>query len=241
MNPWNSSPGKWAHWVVVARFSKVFTKSMERPNSLLRVDMRPAFPTEPKRFPMGPRKIDMGMIAVGSVPELTVKSIAAHVQGYLNLNVDVFQPMEEPRFALDETRSQYDARILLRELASQSKGDEKVLGILDVDLFVPIFTYVFGEAQQGGKCALVSTYRLGGDVEGLSRDDPVVVERAAKVALHETGHLFGLRHCADRTCNMHFSGGLTDLDKTRLYYCRYCALYLHEALRHRSGSGRESG
>jgi archaemetzincin len=64
-----------------------------------------------------------------------------------------------------------------------------------------------------------------------SSPPPGILERTAKVALHELGHLFNLEHCHDTRCLMHFSGNLTELDETPLYYCRYCATYFRDALR----------
>jgi len=105
-----------------------------------------------------------------------------------------------------------------------------VIGILDVDLFVPIFSHVFGEAKQGGKYALVSLFRLKKNPDGSTIMSSNFYERAAKVALHELGHLYNLFHCEDKRCLMHFSGGLEDLDETPLYFCRYCTAFFKDAL-----------
>jgi archaemetzincin len=99
-----------------------------------------------------------------------------------------------------------------------------------VDLFIPILSYVFGEARQGGRCALVSTWRLKKNRDGTRAPLPLLMERAGKVALHELGHLYNLFHCMDERCLMYFSGGLEDLDSAPLYFCRYCATYLRGAL-----------
>jgi len=99
----------------------------------------------------------------------------------------------------------------------------KVIALVNVDLFIPIFTHVYGEARQNGKIALVSTFRLAQKKGGTSPPPDEILERTAKVALHELGHLFNLEHCQDSKCLMHFSGHLAELDETPLYYCRYCA------------------
>jgi archaemetzincin len=111
-----------------------------------------------------------------------------------------------------------------------SRQYDKVIGILDVDLFVPILTHVFGEARQGGKSALVSITRLKDDVDADHPPTPLLLGRAAKVALHEAGHLYNLFHCMDEKCLMGFSGGLSDLDLRPLYFCRYCHAFLRDAL-----------
>jgi archaemetzincin len=166
----------------------------------------------------------IGVVPVGEVPEIALKVIAAHISGYLNLDPQVLAPLVSPDYAFDQRRMQYDAGIILKTLESMTFSDfEKVVAVLNLDLFVPIFAHVFGEARQGGKFALVSLYRLGKNPEDLSSPSPLMYERAAKVALHELGHLFNLYHCERQRCLMHFSGGLESLDQTPLNLCRYCS------------------
>ena len=175
----------------------------------------------------------IGVIPIGEIPEIISKSVAAHFLGYLNLDADILSPLEHPTYALDHQRLQYNAGMILKSLESGPFQDyAKVIGLLDVDLFIPIFTHVFGEAQQGGKSALISLYRLKNNPNGTAPPESILLERAAKVALHEAGHLFNLFHCMDERCLMHFSGNPKDLDAVPLQFCRYCATYLKDALHH---------
>jgi archaemetzincin len=147
------------------------------------------------------------------------------------MDTEIAQPLEHPEYAFDKRRLQYNAGTILKVFESIPFYDyEKVVGVIDVDLFVPILTHVFGEARQGGRHALVSLFRLKRNADGSTPSKPLFLERAAKVALHELGHLFNLTHCMDQRCLMHFSGGLQDLDKAPLYFCRYCSVYLRDAL-----------
>ncbi|MBW1700983.1 MAG: archaemetzincin family Zn-dependent metalloprotease [Deltaproteobacteria bacterium] len=180
---------------------------------------------------MSPTEPRIGVLPLGKVPEIVSKSIAAHILGYLDLDADILPALDDPSYAFDKRRLQYDAGAILKSLESEPFQDYiKVIGLLDVDIFVPIFTHVFGEAKQGGKCALVSLYRLRKNLDGTIASIPILLERTAKVALHESGHLLNLLHCMDERCVMHFSGTLEDLDNTPLYLCRYCSTYLRDAL-----------
>ncbi len=180
---------------------------------------------------MNPKTIRIGVVPIGDVPEIASKSIVGHILGYLNLDADVLAPLDHPTYAFDKNRLQYNAVTILKSLESESSLDcAKIIGILNVDLFVPMFTHVFGEARQGGKCALVSLYRLRDELDDSDSREPLLLERAAKVALHESAHLFNLSHCMDERCLMHFSGGLQDLDKAPISFCRYCSVYLRDAL-----------
>jgi len=90
-------------------------------------------------------------------------------------------------------------------------GCDAVIAVVDEDLFIPIFTYVLGEARIGGRCALISVYRLD-----------KCPKRAVKLALHEFGHLMALGHCHDDYCAMSFSKDIDQLDLIPSYYCQYC-------------------
>ena len=176
--------------------------------------------------------IRLGVVALGKLPGIIPKSIAAHISGYLNLNTDVLPSLEHPAYALNKERLQYDAGVILKHLEQEHFSDyEKIIAVVEVDLFVPIFTHVFGEARQGGKCGLVSVYRLNDEQDDSVPLPPLLLERAAKVSLHEAGHLLNLVHCTDERCLMHFSGKLADLDRMPLYFCRYCVAYLRDFLR----------
>jgi archaemetzincin len=180
---------------------------------------------------MNSKKTRIGLVPIGEVPQITSKSVAAHIIGYLDLDVDVLPALDHPSYAHDQKRVQYNAGTILKAMESEPfHGHTKLIGVLDVDLFVPILTHVFGEAKQGGRWGLVSVYRLKKNPDGSTAPLPLQLERAAKVALHELGHLLDLHHCMDGRCLMHFSGDLEDLDKTPLYFCRYCSIFLREAL-----------
>ncbi len=181
------------------------------------------------RHPMA--DIRIGVVPLGDVPEIASKTIAAHILGYTGLNPDIHPRLALPEHALDENRLQYDAGNILMTLEKEPFPDyDKVIGVLDVDIFVPILTHVFGEARQGGTSALVSIFRLRKNPGGFTTPTALFLERVAKVALHELCHLFDLTHCMDEKCLMHFSGGLRDLDRTPLNFCRYCSTYLRDAL-----------
>jgi archaemetzincin len=174
----------------------------------------------------------IGVVPIGDVPELVPKVIAAHISGYMKLAAEIIPPLQHPHYAYDEKRFQYDAGSILMDLNSLEFTDyEKIIGVLNVDLFVPILTYVFGEAKLGGTCGLVSLYRLEKNMHAPTTPASLVYERAAKVALHELGHLFSLVHCDNHHCLMHFSGSLSQLDEVPLYFCKYCSTYLKDAFK----------
>jgi len=129
----------------------------------------------------------------------------------------------DPDFAYDAARGQHNARPLIHALEHDLEPHTRLLlGVADVDLFSPLFTYVFGEAQLGGRVGIFSLHRLHPAHYGLPEDPRVVAARARKEALHESGHLLGLVHCRYRDCAMRFSGAAEEVDLKPDRFCPAC-------------------
>ncbi len=92
-----------------------------------------------------------------------------------------------------------------------------------MDLYIPVLTFVFGEAQLSDGGAVVSTHRLRQEFYGLPADLELLRERLLKEALHELGHTYGLRHCPDYLCVMSSSNGVERIDLKRAEFCPACA------------------
>ena len=126
------------------------------------------------------------------------------------------------RFALDERRMQFYSTAILQQLERNADPHARILGVTLEDLYVPVLTFVFGEAQLEGNCALVSTARLHDEFYGLPHQEPLFRERLLKEAVHELGHTFGLRHCMDWSCVMASSHGVERLDVKSADFCVSC-------------------
>lgn len=173
--------------------------------------------------------LTVGIVPLGDIPLTPLKVIVAHISTYFDLRAQILQARSIPAASFDAQRLQYNVGHILDNLEKGATNPcHKTIGVLNVDLFAPVFTYVLGEARQGGDCALVSLSRLKECAPGDRCEESVFLTRTAKVALHELGHLFSLGHCDDSDCLMHFSGSAKDLDHRRLRLCRYCNLFLQE-------------
>jgi archaemetzincin len=174
----------------------------------------------------------VGIVSFGSVPHIAEQMIARQIRESLHIPTEILPPGAPPNYAYDAGRMQYNAATILHHFESiPFKHHTKVVGIVNVDLFIPIFTHVFGEAREGGKCAVVSLYRLRVNADGSSPSEALILERLLKVTLHEIGHLFDVVHCYDTECLMHFSGRLDQLDELPLHFCHYCNEYLTASIR----------
>lgn len=138
---------------------------------------------------------------------------------------------ERPIGAFDPRRRQDASSWILSWLLARGPGLGKVIGITDRDLFIPILTFVFGEAQLDGSAAVVSTARLV-DGTGLGGAE-LLEERLLREVLHELGHAFGLHHCDTPRCVMGRSARVADVDEKTHLLCELC----HGELRARIDGG----
>lgn len=125
--------------------------------------------------------------------------------------------------AYDSQRKQYHADKMLESTASEStykKG--KLLAITSKDLYSENLNFVFGQARCPGKEAIISLHRLNPEFYGQKKNKNVFHNRAAKEAVHELGHTFGLGHCMDPECVMSFSNSIVDVDRKKLEFCEDC-------------------
>jgi len=125
-------------------------------------------------------------------------------------------------FAFDPARGQFHSTAILERMAALAAPGTRLLGVTPLDLYVPVLTFVFGEAQLEGGCALVSLHRLREEFYGLPASNDLLHERLAKEAVHELGHTFGLRHCHDWRCVMASAHGVERLDVKTADFCSAC-------------------
>jgi archaemetzincin len=142
------------------------------------------------------------------------------------------RPLDLER-AFDASRRQHNATALLQQvLALGGSSAEKLMAVVDVDLYIPVLTFVFGQAQLDGTAGVVSTFRLHSEFYGMPKDPQRFRERLDKEVLHEVGHLYGLYHCHQFECVMRSSTYVEEIDLKRAAFCADCAGLL------RAGAGR---
>ena len=153
-----------------------------------------------------------------------VSSLVHPLQSIFRTEIVVDHPLNKIiNTVYDNSRLQYNSTDLIRELLKRfSPTSSKIIGITSVDLFVPILTYVFGEAQLDGTVAVVSTFRLDNTIYGLDPDPILFFERSLIETIHELGHTYGLYHCKNQECAMHSSTAAEDIDLKRAMLCVKC-------------------
>lgn len=155
---------------------------------------------------------------LGKIDASLLDSLAALLAKRFGFQVYIQQPLPIPIYAFNPRRRQFHTPTILRRLRrAKLAEDEGILGVTNVDMYVPGLNFVFGQAEIKGKAAAISLFRLRPefykqDISG-GENKALYLKRAGKEAVHEIGHVLSLKHCPDETCVMHFSSSISDTDK----------------------------
>ena len=128
-----------------------------------------------------------------------------------------------PEDFYDPVRKQYHSTKMLKEMLAELPPDaSKMIGITSPDLFIPILTFVFGEAQLDGNVGIVSLARLQQEFYGFPPHHALLHRRLVKEMKHELGHTFGLFHCSLKGCVMSIATNIADVDAKGPTFCEGC-------------------
>lgn len=158
---------------------------------------------------------------VGDVDLSLLDWLRGELRSVFNEEVRVGAGMPVPRESFFRERRQYLAPFILDRL-KPPPGDSRVLAVTDVDIFAPGLNFIFGQADLGGRRAIISVARLRPEFYSLPPDRRLLRERTLKEAVHELGHTYGLGHCRNPECVMYFSNSLADTDRKSASYCQEC-------------------
>jgi archaemetzincin len=171
------------------------------------------------------------LLPIGELSSGTLERLAARLSRRVELACHVLAGVELPRRRIPN-RDQLDANALLESLEARARADTRLLvGVAGEDIAVPLFTFVFGLARQGGRACLISLARTDPSFYGLPPDPERRDERAVWEILHEMGHLATLEHCPDRGCLMSFAGNIERVDTRGSRFCGACRDLLPHWLR----------
>ncbi|MFA6599206.1 MAG: archaemetzincin family Zn-dependent metalloprotease [Ignavibacteriaceae bacterium] len=163
---------------------------------------------------IAPLKFYSAVLLQNLVAELSKRfSSRIHVIN-IKMDIDDFFSVERGQY--------FSTQIIAEAMKLTDEFNGKIILLTDVDLFVPVLTFVFGEAQLNGKHSILSVCRLHEEFYSGISNENLLFERTIKEALHELGHCYGLRHCIDWDCVMHSSPGIEEVDIKGNSFCRKC-------------------
>jgi archaemetzincin len=160
-----------------------------------------------------------------------LEDIGLSIGNCFGLDTDIQILLDDLNFAFDHNRNQYHSTPILEKLCELSPvPDAKIVALTTKDLFIPILTHVYGEAQLDGMSCIVSSSRLQENLS-LVDEERLFYERIYKEVLHELGHTYNLLHCKDSSCIMHYCRSIRDVDQKSMGMCRYCRVLLDDQLK----------
>jgi archaemetzincin len=167
------------------------------------------------------------IVQMGSIDERIMLYAKVVLEGIFKEKIDIFILTHDLDYAYHNRRKQYYSTKFLKKLRALELVDYgRVLGIIDVDLYVPELTFVFGEADLKNRVSIISLTRLRQEFYNLPQDITLFNQRLITEAVHELGHTYGLRHCGDDECVLFFSKTLADTDKKGSEFCEKCKIML---------------
>ncbi len=179
--------------------------------------------------------MNLGILRIGEVDSQTVNRIQENLKMIFPKTscTLIAENMPTPKEAYNNERQQYRSDIILNKIhfyADKQKMLNRILGIVDIDIFVPELNFVFGEAECPGKVALISLWRLTPEFYGKAPNNELFVERSTKEAVHELGHTLGLKHCSNPFCVMYFSNSIFETDRKQSLFCNKCYLKVEASI-----------
>jgi archaemetzincin len=163
------------------------------------------------------------LLPIGDLDGRLLRELAPAMADTFRVPCELIAARLDPEFAYHRERQQYHSSEILQAMQGYVEPDSwRVLGVTAVDLYIPILTFVFGEAQMGGPCALVSAHRLRQEFYGLPADSETLHQRLLKEAMHEIGHTLDLTHCEDYQCAMAPSHAVEWIDLKDSLLCSSC-------------------
>ena len=163
------------------------------------------------------------LLPIGHIEGELLPSLQSDLRRSLGLPCEIVPAVLDPSATFHPERRQYHSSQILAAMQKFADGESwRVLGVTDVDLYIPILTFVFGEAQTDGPCALVSVARLRQEFYGLPADHALLEQRLLKEAIHEIGHTCELTHCDNYLCAMAASYAVEWIDIKEAALCNEC-------------------
>ncbi len=171
------------------------------------------------------------LLPIGSVDGSVLENLRSRLAVEWQARCEILAANLDPEFAFHPERQQFHSTEILvrmrKMFSNPTAPGWRLLGVTSVDLYIPILTFVFGEAEIGNACSVVSLHRLRQEFYGLPADPVALEERLLKEAMHELGHTLRLSHCDEYRCAMAPSHAVEWIDLKESRFCADCLARIH--------------
>ncbi len=167
--------------------------------------------------------------ALGSGGEKIVALTADYLTRHFGLPSRVAPAIDVPPTPAHASRKQFGTTQLLSGWLLEKvlppllpKDAAALIGFTASDLWPGQgWNFVFGEASLSDRVGVWSLHRYG-DATQSPQAFRLALERALKIAVHETGHMFSLPHCTAYHCIQSGTNSLDETDESPLWLCPEC-------------------
>ena len=171
-----------------------------------------------------------------TAPELT--QLASCMESFYGLKTKILKilPIQSlgvttRMHAQTQQRQALTSDILQLLKARLPKDGYCLLAVTMIDLYPkPDWNFVFGQASLKERVGVYSFARYKPGFRGTG--DPataqnLILRRSAQTLLHETAHMFGMRHCIYYQCVVNGSNHINESDSRPLHFCPVCLRKLY--------------
>lgn len=163
------------------------------------------------------------IVPINTIDAAFLERLALCLEERFLYDVRADRALVVPRTAVNSARQQLFLSTLTSRILRDFPEDEgMLLGITDYDLYKTSHRFIFGDADQQRRIAVVSLHRLRSEFYGEDADDNLLFQRTLKECVHELGHALGLKHCYNARCAMYYSNSIFETDNKMSYFCETC-------------------
>ncbi len=165
----------------------------------------------------------ISIVPINTIDSTFLNRLALCLEERFLYTCTVERRLRIPPTTLNSVRKQLFFNTLLAKVsASTAPLDGLRLALTDFDLYKISHQFVFGDASEEQRIAIVSLHRLRSDFYGEEPDENLLFQRTLKESVHDLGHALGLRHCFNPRCAMYFSNSIYDTDNKLSHFCESC-------------------
>lgn len=167
--------------------------------------------------------LDLRIVPINAVDAAFLRRLGLCLEERFLYSVTVERALVVPRSAVNSSRQQmFVSTLTTKVLRQHPEGGGLLLAITDFDLYKTSHRFVFGDADEQRRTAVVSLHRLRSEFYGEDADDNVLFQRTLKECVHELGHAIGLKHCFNARCAMYYSNSIFETDNKMPHFCEVC-------------------